>query len=284
MKKTLPLILALLLTLLCFTSCGHVSSLRTLKFKARSNGKCKYIRCEEGEGFRTAYFEDELGFEYYIKSYMSEINIDGSSFGSVPSTTSDFEEKYFRYLCDTVNAKYTDSSVYLTLNSFSEIKMITQGELVTDDVVTMGREFTKLEDRGRFIDSIIPVYTDPDDYDTNVGSYGVDQDRYLDINETAASYYMDRITEYARMTGAKKKVKPEYARYEHMRYDSVPGLSQKDLVSTLGEPDPQVAGVDVYYFTVDGTEYFITNVLVYDESSYSEYYFYNSYISDPYAR
>ncbi len=283
MKKTTALILLILTALVCLSSCGHVSSLRMLKLKAKQNGKCTYLRCEEGDDYRTAYFEDELGFEYYIKSYMSDVVIDGANFGSTPSTSSNFKEKYFEYLCDKVNSDHQGSSVILKQDAICNVKMIAQGEIDPDDVAEMGNEFTKLEDRRRFIDSVIPIYESDDDYKNRLGSYGVAQKRYLDETETKGEYYMDRIKEYTSMK-KKKTVDPEYTRCEHMDFSDVPGLSEKELGTLAGDPDPKEVGVNVYYFDLNGKEYFITDALVYDESNYGDVYFYNSYISDPYER
>lgn len=283
MKKMIAAVLFTIMCMALLSSCGHVTSLRSLKFQAKQNGKCTYVRCEEGDDFRTAYFEDELGFEYYIKSYMSDINIDGSSFGSVPSTYSNFKEKYFGYLCDTINSEYPDSSVIMKLDAVADVKMVAQnGEADPDDVTKMGKKFVKMEDRRKFIDSVIPVYSDDEHYDS-LGSYGIAQKRYLDPTETEGEYYMDRIREYASMKND-KKVKPVYTRHKHMNYSDVPGLSDKELASSAQDKDPKVNGVDVYYFTLNDQEYFITDALIYDESYYSDVYFYNNYISDPYKK
>lgn len=284
MKKLLTAMIFLTITVLCFTSCGQVASVKKLKRMARLNGKCTYLRCEEGDDYRTAYFEDELGFEYYIKSYMSEIWIDGTSFGSTPSTSSDYKEKYLGCLCDMINAEHPYCTARLAPDSYDGVRIIADPAESPDNVNEIGKAFVEAEDRKVFIETVIKVYDndDEDNYD-EVGSYGVDQERYLDEVETKGAYYMDRVRDYAYTTGKNKALKPKYTRYEHLDYSAVPGLSSKSLATLAGDPDPQEVGVDVYYFTVKGEEYFITNALI-NSANGSDVFFYNTYIDDPYDK
>ena len=283
MKKLLTAMIFLTITVLCFTSCGQVASVKKLKRMARLNGKCTYLRCEEGDDYRTAYFEDELGFEYYIKSYMSEIWIDGTSFGSTPSTSSDYKEKYLGCLCDMINAEHPSCTARLAPDSYDGVRIIADPAGFPDNVNEIGKAFVEEEDRKVFTESVIKVYDndDEDNFD-EVGSFGVDQGRFLDEKDTEAMYYMDRIKEYSYMVNT-RRADPKYTRYEHLEYSQVPGLSAWELGTLYGDPDPKEVGVDVYYFTVDGKEYFITNALVCSANG-SDIFFYNTYIDDPYDR
>ena len=285
MKK---LISAILLSVFCvtlFSSCGHIASLRTLKMQARQNGKCKYLRCDEDENSRTAYFEDELGFEYHITSYMNDISIDGASFGSVPTTTSNYESEYFKCLCGKANEAEPDCTAkFGEVDEYSQIKIYADQNDMSESVVTIGKAFKMLEKRKEYTNSTIPVYdkNDTSEYPEQIAAFGYENEVFLDKTAADAQYYLDRINDYSNMY-YRKSAKPSYSRHEHKRLEDVPDITDDKLSTLLGKPDPKVEGVEVYYFTIDGDEYFITNVLIYDKS-YQNTFFYNNYITDPYDR
>lgn len=53
------------------------------------------------ESFTTIIMEDkDTGIQYTVTSSLVDVSVDGSSFGYVEQTTSDFEEKYCEYLLD----------------------------------------------------------------------------------------------------------------------------------------------------------------------------------------
>ena len=86
---------SLLLTALCvflLTGCGHVKSAKKLIRQAVSeHGKCKVVSQTETEEKTEVILQDELqGFTYTMRSYMSDISVDGASFGSVPETRDNF--------------------------------------------------------------------------------------------------------------------------------------------------------------------------------------------------
>ena len=77
---------------LLLTGCGHVKSAdKLVKSAKRTHGDCEVISKSESDEESKVVLKDKLqGFEYTITSSMHDINIDGSSFGSVPGTTDTF--------------------------------------------------------------------------------------------------------------------------------------------------------------------------------------------------
>lgn len=98
--KNKILIIELLLGTLFLVGCGQPTGRSSLINYAKN----EFGSIEENIIYKTAsdgneikVIDKEYGFEYEVYSYMSEINIDATSFGSVPSKGSDFEDKYLEY-------------------------------------------------------------------------------------------------------------------------------------------------------------------------------------------
>ncbi len=102
MKKRNRFIL-ITLCILLLTGCGHVKSAKKLIRRARAeHGACEVVSQTETEEKTEVVLQDELqGFTYTVKSYMSDINIDGSSFGSLPHTRDDFMTALIDHALDT---------------------------------------------------------------------------------------------------------------------------------------------------------------------------------------
>ena len=101
MKKRSRYILITLCVLL-LTGCGHVKSAKKLIRRARADhGACKVISQTETEEKTEVVLQDKLqGFTYTVKSYMYDISIDGSSFGSLPQTRDNFLTALIDYALD----------------------------------------------------------------------------------------------------------------------------------------------------------------------------------------
>jgi hypothetical protein len=95
-----------MLLVLCLSACGHTASKASLLSYAEKNyGKCKLIREEHsGKGndeIRTLYLQDlDTGLEYYLTSKMVSQGLDGSEFIHFEQKSSDFAEKYKKYIYD----------------------------------------------------------------------------------------------------------------------------------------------------------------------------------------
>ena len=103
--KTPKYIVIIIATLcLLLTGCGHVKSAKSIIKRARhDHGKCEVVSKSETKDKTVVRLRDELqGFEYEVISSMNDINIDGSSFGSLPRTTDLFYMYLYSFVVDQV--------------------------------------------------------------------------------------------------------------------------------------------------------------------------------------
>jgi len=104
MLRVITLLMILAVSgLLC--SCKIRSGKDLIKYANAHYGKAEFIREEHGgedeREYCKVYLRDmETGIEYEVTSGMSDINIDGSSFGYLEHTFSNFETYYHEYLLE----------------------------------------------------------------------------------------------------------------------------------------------------------------------------------------
>ena len=89
LKRLLPL---LLLIPLILTSCGRVRTAKEIyKTAKRSYGACTIVsKSESGERTEVVLHDELQDFDYRVTSRMTDINIDNTSFGSIPQTSDNF--------------------------------------------------------------------------------------------------------------------------------------------------------------------------------------------------
>ena len=88
-------IISLLLTgafCLSFAGCSVKSPNKLLRYARRTYGECELVDSEQTDDYTRIIVRDELqGFEYQVTSGMYDMNLDGSSFGSLEDTRSNFD-------------------------------------------------------------------------------------------------------------------------------------------------------------------------------------------------
>ncbi|MCR5418005.1 MAG: hypothetical protein K6E84_03740 [Lachnospiraceae bacterium] len=99
-----------LLPALLLSGCGHVKSAKKLIRAARAeHGSCEVVSKTESEDRVEVVLKDKLqGFEYTVYSYMQDLNIDGSSFGSLPETRDHFDEALREYVYAQTAAEFSE--------------------------------------------------------------------------------------------------------------------------------------------------------------------------------
>ena len=111
MKKK-KFFIILLSALFCCTlcGCGKVQSAKSLIRQAtRDHGKCEVTSQTESDEKTEVVLKDSLqGFQYTVYSYMQDINIDGSSFGSLPSSGDTFSNALIKYVSGETNDRIED--------------------------------------------------------------------------------------------------------------------------------------------------------------------------------
>ncbi len=276
MKRNI--VILFLFLLLSLTACGEVKSESELKKYARENyGKYEFVSSDESDDKLVCHFiSKKCGFEYYVQSQRCPFDVDGEVFGYFEQTSSNYEEQYFNYILD--NIEYTDDPA---INDATCIVLsdIYSYIIIPDNVSDKDREIMAVVDalKENDIENRIEgdVYVKTENEET-IGAYNFDSDEYLTKEELDVRYYMDRIQAY---TGKE----PEFVYHEKVAFDEVEGIRDVEQMNIFGKPDYQEEGVNLYYFEMDGNEYFITDYFIYapDEEYYSRGLFYNSYTDSP---
>lgn len=97
---------ALILSVLCLCAC-QAKNAKQLKRQAKATyGSAKVLSETDGQNGSRVVLQDKLqGFEYTITSYLQDFNIDGTSFGSVPGTYSDFDTRLMHHCVGQVQSQ-----------------------------------------------------------------------------------------------------------------------------------------------------------------------------------
>ncbi len=265
-----------MLLLLRLTGCGEVKNVSQLKQYAKENyGKYEFVSSNQSEDKLVCNFKSKkCGFEYYVQSVKSPILIDGALFGYSERTSSNYEEQYFNYILD--NIEKTDYSA-LNVSAYIVMSNNCLDIIVPDNVPDKEKEIMAVVEilKENDIENRIHgnVYVKAENEDT-IGAYDFDSDAYFTEEELDIRFYMERIQAY---TGKE----PEFVYHEKVAFDEVDGIQNVRKMHIMGEPDYQEEGVNLYYFRMDGNEYFITDYYIYSPDDDTTGLFYNSYTNLP---
>lgn len=101
MKKIIIVAIFIILAFLTLSGCSVKSAKQLINQAKNTHGECEVVSQYENDENTKVVLRDRLqGFEYEMRSYMDEINIDGSSFGSVPNTDDTFDISLRAYVLD----------------------------------------------------------------------------------------------------------------------------------------------------------------------------------------
>jgi len=108
-------VVMLIVTALAFGGCTVKTKRQLINYARETYGEAKYIGNKSKLGGEDAYttviLEDkDTGIQYEVTSSMTSIGIDGSFFGRVEQTSSDFEKLYYEYLIDEASSELDDLS------------------------------------------------------------------------------------------------------------------------------------------------------------------------------
>lgn len=257
------------LIMLCLSACSTASKEETLRYAKNEFGKAKYVRTEEIDDKKVRYYfcDEEYDFEYCVTSTVSDILIDGAKFGETESKASDFDKIYYEYVLSRVredmNALEKKWNVRILDGLNEEAQPGYQYQLAevyceaSDDTVaqqvaeTVNNLFAAYDTRGYWEYMQVPVY----DTDGNrLGTYSYKYERWLTPeDERDVLYYeeIQKLNSEAKFVRKEKKVLKET------------NIPLKDVPDILGEePITEDSIVTFYYFTVDGREYYLADVLV----------------------
>lgn len=294
MKKIISAICVVVLASV-FTGCGHVKSAKSLQKLATSKyGDCELVQDLSDDKSSKVILRDKLqGFEYTFSSSMQDINIDGSSFGSLPNTVDGFQSGLNKYLqettasevnniCDKYNVSLEDNDIFYVrtddnkenaINAAEEIARLLQNYNVNNriDDWTIDIAYSDAWLRN-YYDTIDKSSLDDDgDYILSsidsaklmhIGSVKIYNAKYRDI-ETEE---IDNRTEFAKRCD-KSAI---YIKTEEKKFSEL-GIPLDRVSNTLYQYYPETMDdiVKVYYFKSDTQEFYVCNFV--DSSTYTWY-------------
>ena len=120
---------------LFLSACGHTASKSSLlSYAEKTYGKCKLIsENHSGNGtdeVRTLYLKDiDTGLEYSVTSKMVSQGLDGSTFFHTEQKSSDFDEKYKKYVYDLAEQELSN------LNTGHPAQIMLSESLYTNKII-----------------------------------------------------------------------------------------------------------------------------------------------------
>ena len=264
---------------LLLTGCGFVKSPDALYRQAKeTHGDCTIVSKTKTSDLSEVVLCDTLqNFDYKVTSYMSDISIDGSSFGSLPSVSDEFglrlrekviadTEKDIKRICDNYGAsyefcKFEDVMLFLSIYSEDEDKAISAAEECAAVIQNDNKN-------GRLDGFEISAYRDH--YD-KYGSITLPASAWKTHGEEKAEYYAERARQ---ITGGPV----EFIRKEDGVFSQT-GADLNRVVNALGTdyPTQKSSAVEFYYFKdQNGREFYVCNFNYYDKE-YRDFSYYTNY-------
>jgi len=282
-------------SLLCFTlcSCGKVQSAQSLiKQAERNHGKCIVISKTETAERTEVVLKDVLqGFEYTVSSYMSNISIDGSSFGSLPYSNDGFSNGLHSYIATKTRESCTDickkrGIVYTDYNEIQIGPSVSEedGIKTVEEIAALLQEYNlehrldkyviNLSHDGEWLHTYYErlknghdkddIYSDPEysfqlssaggSIICHIGSVRLPDITFRDKDKESEDYYL----EMAQM----KNRESVFLRREEKTFADT-GISLDRVTATYDQYYPKQMSdpVTFYYFSANGKEFYICNFL-----------------------
>lgn len=279
MGKRIVYIASTLAASVLFSGCHPASSDTLYRQAQAAYGKCSIVSKSETDSSVVVVLHDELqDFDYKIVSSMSDITIDGSYFGSVPSTSDTFKtELKLKVISDSMSELNdifsADDMSYTAVYDGNDDRIITVR--VSDEDVGISKvldcaDILQTSNKNNRLDGyLINV---EDNNSEHLGSVRLPDVKWRTIEEENADYF----TEMAHM---QTDPKARYLRCGSGKFSDT-GADLKRVVSILGTEYPTELDSPVmfYYFeSSDGSEYFLCDFNYYKEDSYTEFGWYTNY-------
>ena len=262
-KKVL-LIGVLVLSVLCIAGCKAKNS-KQLKRQARMTyGAAKVISETNGSDSSTVVMKDKLqGFEYTITSYTSPFVIDGTNFGDVAGTHSDFDTRLMHHidsLCQQYNGSWECNSYFhRDLIGFVKVDDPNNAKVLSEGIA----KALQTQNKKNRLDNVeISVEDNDDNYLGRVLFPGC-------TFESEAEIILADVTEYA------KQLDPN-AVYERMETKTLRqmGIPLETVIYTDGFnfPKEDDSPVHLYYFKgTGGKSFFVSDITTEDDMDPATY-------------
>ena len=273
--KTVTLVIIILLSL---TACGKAEDAKSLfEYAKKTYGECTLIsKSETKEGSEITVHDVLQDFDYSVSSKMSEINIDGSKFGTVPSKYDDFKSNLIRKvllnvnddiynICNDSNLMYKIDEENMTITIYASDE--NEGkQTATKCAETLNKQNLKNRIDG-FVINVDSIDASQNNSTNHIGSIKLPNTSWRTPQDEEIDYFID----YAKLH---TDYKAKYLRKEQKTFADT-GLSLEEDYRYYWEtdyPNKMDYPVTFYYFeSSKGNEYFITDFL-YMNNGYQERY------------
>lgn len=271
-KVNISILLCLVAMILC--ACSPASKEEVLRYAENEFGKAEYVRTEEidDKTIRYYFLDEEHGFEYCVTSEVRDILIDGAKFGETESKASNFDKVYYEYVLAQVQDELTalEETYGVTIRDGLEEEAqlgyeyrlaevyVAEGDSLTaaQAAEVIHDVFVAYDTRNYWEDKEVAAY---DTREEKLGSYSCKYNRWLTPQDETDVFYYEQI----QMLNSDAT----FVRKEQKVFKDT-NISLEDVPSILGsEPVTEDSMVTYYYFTVDGKEYYLADVLVLVEGS-----------------
>lgn len=282
--RLLPGIILICFAALLLGGCGKVRSPKSLARQAKSTyGPCTVVSTTKTDKMTKVVLRDKLqDFEYSIWSEMSEIWIDGTSFGSLPGTHDDFksslQQKVLQDLAAEIDQACKDAGVDYEAGdvTYNILIIRTDDAAAAEKAACKCAELIQTENKKNRLDGL------------TITAYGKDAEEWFHSNyhygsvrlpatswRTVADEQVDYYTEMAQLQTDPKAV---YVRSQAGTFRDT-GADLDKVVHVLGSTYPEKSDDPVmfYYFqSSKGKEYYLCDFNYYEEGS-SGFAWYTNY-------
>jgi len=244
------------------------------KYVRKNFGNAEYKSVIKGNKSIKYIFSDKtFGFDFYVESSVSEINIDGSTFGYTEKTVSNFKDEYYKcfikqseYLIKELEDK---NNIEIILTDYPDLSDMHIFEVHCRDnneeigkqsamvLMSKAKEFDKYS---HWDNAIISIFSKDD---SDLGSVYFKSGEFVSQKQEEINLYMQHAE--SKCNG---KIKFMYS--EKMLIKDVPGLENHKRSYKIDEDINRTETV-VYYFSYNKKTYFICDILVEEGQFYCNY-------------
>ena len=300
--------LSVISSVILATGCNPKSANGLIRQARRDHGPCEVVSQTTDDEGSVVVLRDELqGFEYRVSSNMTDINIDGASFGSVPSSYDSFNRALHYYVLEDAAAELEDICAEYGLteeeSNLEDCYWYSADSDISDQQAQEGIEkiadvFQRYNLESRmdgwtiylehdegwltaYYEQLMndyegeDIYNDPE-YSYILSSAGGGDLRHIGSVRLPDTSFRDPAKEaedYYLEMAQMKNPDAVFIRSEEIPFSDT-GADLYYVVETYDQPYPRSEDdmVMVYYFEADGQEFFICNFLVNNSVDYGEWY------------
>ena len=269
-KPLIVLVLFACEALLC--SCSVKSKGALVSYARNEYGACKFVKQETmGTGndkVRKVYLIDkDTGIEYIVTSGLNDINIDGSSFGHVENTRSDFMDLYIEYVRKNAREKLE------SLENKYNVQITDQHQILFASRPSTGQPKAVAEEVKDVIDSYdekgllgnIPYLVYSEDGDAYLGELNSATGQWSGEDPYAVIDYVQSVFPEAKYSSYIYGIPESYVDYDDMQRLIGMGCKNEDVFDTKFYffKDPKYGTLVAFDLTKIGLDGFIITEYLY---------------------